>query len=136
MSSFYVSLWREKISRRGFNWSLFVILSAILIISGFFVYNALALAGITVTAPNGGEYWSGTRDIEWAADCEGEDYINIQYSTGGVFQTIDTVSCDPKIYRWNTESYSDGSNYQIRIYLEGDFGTIDISDNAFTIDKS
>jgi len=50
MNSSYVSLWREKISRRGFNWSFFIILSAVVGISGFFIFTpALAVHETTVT---------------------------------------------------------------------------------------
>lgn len=49
MNSLNISLWREKISRRGFNWSSLAILSAVFIISGFFVFTpVLAVHETTV----------------------------------------------------------------------------------------
>jgi len=53
MNSFNIFSWREKVSGGGLKWSSFLILSAVLITSGFFIAN-FALAAANVTPASGG----------------------------------------------------------------------------------
>ena len=53
MNSIHLSSLRRKVSGGGLKWSSFLILSAVLITSGFFIYNVLAAA--TITPATGGE---------------------------------------------------------------------------------
>jgi len=101
-----------------------VILTAALIVGGFFVVNnALALSGINITSPNGGEYWSGTQEITWTADCEAGDLVNIYYSSDNFVSSnkiVDGLSCSSGVYDWDTNSVSDGSTYKIKVADKSD----------------
>jgi len=125
----------KEIKKSKLKLPIAMLLCALLVAGGSLAYKAVALFGINITAPVAGENWSGTQDVTWDADCETADYVNIQYTTGGSFTTIATVACNPKLYEWNTESYPDNSNYQIRMYLDGDMSKNDIS-GVFTIDNT
>ena len=125
---------KPKILKEG----SFIILAAMLIVSGFFISNALALTSINVTSPNAGEYWGGTQDITWMADCEDSDTINIYYSTDDFIsgtKIVHGLACDISSYSWNTVSMLDGANYKIKVRdsLDPDVGGVS---GAFTIDNT
>ncbi|MDP3043595.1 MAG: hypothetical protein Q8N21_04280 [bacterium] len=126
---------KKQIKRRAIKLPMAILVCALLVIGGGVAYNALALSGINITAPVAGVYWSGTQNITWTADCETGDYINIQYTTGSTFKTIATVVCSAYKYNWNTISYPESSNYQIRLYLDGQMDKNDIS-GVFTVDNT
>jgi len=126
----------KNIFTTNFKKSFFVILTATLIISGFFVSNALAVTTITVDSPNGGECWNGTQDITWSSDCVSGEYVDIKYTTGGSSQLIKSyVDCTAGSYSWDTNSVSEGSSYQIIIYDASNYSINDNSDDPFTIDN-
>ena len=124
---------KPKILKEG----SFIILAAMLIVSGFFISNALALTSITVTSPTNGEYWSGTQDITWTANCEEGDTVNIYYSTDN-FESVsdklaDSVPCS-NLYPWNTTGVAGGDAY-IKVRDSSDVDVFKVS-GAFTIDNT
>ncbi len=135
MSKIFGIFTRTKNKKRTTKFLAIILGCAFLILGGSVAYQAVALTGINIISPAGGEYWSGTQLITWDADCEEGDYVNIQYTTGSTFTTIATVACSQKQYEWNTENYPDNLNYQIRIYLDGNLGKNDIS-NVFVVDNT
>ena len=108
-----------------------------LIAVGFLGVVSAEVTSIDLIKPDGGEFWSGTQNIEWTTiGCvTGTDFLNIQRSTGAGFTTFATVSCSPGIFNWNTATVSDSANYQIRIFLDSDFLVNGISNTVFTIDN-
>ncbi|MDI6791353.1 MAG: Ig-like domain-containing protein [bacterium] len=104
-----------------------------------FTVDNLYAPTVTLTFPNGGEQWSGTRTIQWTAvDTDGNiTGITIKYRVNGVWYTIATNEANDGTYSWNTASVGDAANYLVRVTaidadgLTGD----DTSDAAFTIDN-
>ncbi|MCP6717999.1 MAG: DUF5011 domain-containing protein [Patescibacteria group bacterium] len=124
---------KPKILKQG----SFIILAAMLIVSGFFISNALAVTGITVTSPINGEYWNETQNITWTANCEGGDTVNIYYSTdnfGNVSDRLaDSVPCSNYLYPWDTTEVADGNAY-IKVRDTFDSDVYNVS-GVFTIDN-
>ena len=116
--------------------SLIIVFSLLLVV-GMSSNGLAAITSITIDSPNGGEDWSGTEEVTWTAvDCDpSTDYLNIQYTTGALYTTIATVPCSPETYNWDTTKVGDGTNYQIRIFLDGNLGINDNSDTTFTVDN-
>ncbi|MEM0360457.1 MAG: hypothetical protein QXK06_03945 [Candidatus Diapherotrites archaeon] len=103
------------------------------------------ISSITVVTPNGGENWSGKKNITWTATCStpADDYFDIQWTSGSGWNTIVSgLKCSTYCtegscsWEWNTTSVSDGTNYQIKVKDMQNPGTNDISDNVFTIDNT
>jgi len=139
------ALWREKASRRGFKWSRSILLSAVLIISGFFVPNAqAAITSIMLTAPNGGEIWHGTQTINWNATTDEEGgTISILLSTNSGDNYSEVIAPSVNVilgqYQWDTTqtqagSLIDGSTYRVKI-TDGATG-IDYSSSDFIVDNT
>jgi len=104
---------------------------------------------LTVTAPNGGEYWGGTRTIEWRGSDPNQDVItyNVYLSTDGgstwstsLYQVAYSEAEAPTIHTWNgfdTTAYADGANYLMRIEAsDGEASASDQSNAVFTIDNT
>ena len=101
------------------------------LISGFFIATAYANAlpptsNITVTQPDGTQYWRGTQTIQWnVATTTGLSTVNLYYSTdfssyqnlvpGGVSQPISLSGS----YDWDTTGVSDGSGYSVKVSDDG-----------------
>ncbi|MDO8622806.1 MAG: hypothetical protein Q7R52_01030, partial [archaeon] len=126
--------------KQGMKKSFGIFIISLIFIVGFLSGVSATISSITVTSPNGGEFWNGAKNIQWTAiGCNpSTDYVNIQYSTGGAFTTFVTRSCSPSSYDWDTiaRSMSDGATYQIRIFSDNDFLIQGISNNVFTIDNT
>lgn len=67
-------------------------LALALVLGGFLVLNTKSaealITTITVTAPNGTEKWSGTKNITWTSDGVGGDSVDIYYCH------VDNGDCD------------------------------------------
>jgi len=86
MNSFHTSLWRgkaSKISRRGLSWSSFLILSAVLITSGFFIYNALAEGIFSVSIMPNAVDINQITDIDFNVTASGSNIKTIAVSVEG-----------------------------------------------------
>ena len=94
----------------------------------------------TVTSPNGGETWNGTKAITWTTTsastgvdiwyCVGADCGNANYTP------IATDQANNWLYNWNTTTaWGDSTQYKVRVSLPwGSNG--DISDAVFTVDNT
>lgn len=107
---------------------------------GVFTVDNLYAPTVTLTSPNGGERWNGTRTIQWtAADTDGNiTGITIEYRVNGVWYTIATNEANDGTYSWNTASVGDAANYLVRVTAidaDGLSGN-DTSEAAFTIDNN
>lgn len=121
-----------------FKRQLFLSLTALGVLGGFFVLQAVAVSPISIISPVEGEYINGVKEIQWTTAenvCTEDNYVNIQYSTGGNYSTFATVKCLLGNFDWDTTEYIDNSNYQIRIFLDGNLGTNGLS-KTFTIDNT
>jgi hypothetical protein len=93
---------------------------------------AVVPCAITVTAPNGGETWTGTQTITWTNNSGCKDTFVISYDNGTKTQIATGVAGNS--YSWNTLSVSDGTNYKIEVKENGG-AKKDSSDAVFTIDN-
>lgn len=144
MNSFYASLWREKISRRGFNWSFLAILSAVLVISGFFVPSANAVVNsIDITYPTASDiYVKGTFNITWTASGDLGELVDIYYSTNNFTDstklTVSGIPFDQGSYLWDTiaAGVANAATYKVRVQSITNSGVQGTSVNNFTIDNT
>jgi parallel beta-helix repeat protein len=88
--------------------------------------------------PQGREVWAGLRDIVWVAkDADGDPLaISIDYRlrTASEWTNIVSGEVNDSVYRWDTTSIADGSNYSIRVVAnDGETQGEDQSDSALTI---
>lgn len=96
---------------------------------------------VNLLYPDGGEYLSGTVDVEWSVNDNGDDYpgIEVAYRNNGAWQTLDVIP-DARINQisWDTTSVTDGSNYQAKVTAVDDAGNTaqDISSSTFTVDNT
>jgi len=104
---------------------------------------------VTVTSPNGGEYWSDTRTIEWSGSDPNWDVItyNVYLSTDGgstwsssLYQVSHSETDTPATRSWtgfDTTAFANSENCLVRIEAsDGDAGASDRSNTAFTIDNA
>ena len=104
----------------------------------FIINNINDKPTVTVTSPNSGESWSGTKTITWTASDPDNDVITIiiYYSkdSGGNWTQIASGETNDGSYSWNTKDVSDGSKYRINITASDNaLTTSDKSDADFTI---
>ncbi len=87
---------------------------------------------ITVTSPNGGEYWdAGTRTITWKSNAGSIVRIDL-YNSGKRHSTISSETSDDGSYVWKIPADQQGSNkYQVRIQSQNDQTIFDLSDAYF-----
>ncbi len=99
------------------------------------------LTSLTLTAPTGGEVWSGNQNITWTSNGTGtsSDMVNISYSSdGGSFTTIGTVTDEGtggSSFSVDTTTVPNGTQYVVKISLEGDDSVSDTS-GVFTISNA
>ena len=104
---------------------------------------------VTVTAPNGSEYWSGSQTIEWSGSDPNRDVItyNVYLSTNGgvtwttsLYQVSYSETEMPAAHSWDgfdTAAFGDSGACLIRIEAsDGDANASDQSDAVFTIDST
>jgi len=129
------------IKKGGIKLPIAILLFAMLAVGGGLAYKAVADSNI-LTAPNGGESWSGEQSITWdtsfcGTGTEQTEYVDLKYTSGGSQVLIKSnVACSGGSYSWDTSSVGDGNNYQIVLYYTNDYSTNDNSDNPFTIDNT
>ena len=117
-----------------------LILSILIITSLMFMVLgsvSATITSITVDAPEGGDYWSGTRNVEWIADGEEGDFVDIFLYNGGqeaikLYREYNGVP-----YPLDTTTHDDGDSYYIfvRASNPSNWGTNDVS-GIFTIDNA
>ncbi len=141
MRSLFTSILRLRTTRVA---ALFLSVSAIAM-GGFFISLAHATVNtITLTAPNGGEFWRGTSNITWTANASSTDSISILLSKDGDTNHFNTliangITATNNNYPWVTTQTSglplaDGSTYRIEV-TDGSTG-IAYSSNVFTVDNT
>ena len=96
---------------------------------------------VTVTSPNGGEYWAGesSRIITWTAtDGNIDDNpITLEYHNGSAWVEIATVESNDGSYSWTVPGL-DISDIRVRVTAADKVGNTgsDESDTGFTIDST
>jgi hypothetical protein len=94
---------------------------------------------ITVTSPNGGEYWEpGTsHSITWSSSDAGSYVIIYLYKNDVSYSTIVSPTANDGSYTWSiSSSQSESDYYQVKIVDYYDSGVYDLSDDYFTIEES
>ncbi|MCK4443521.1 MAG: right-handed parallel beta-helix repeat-containing protein, partial [Thermoplasmata archaeon] len=96
----------------------------------------------TITAPNGGEYWSSTQTINWTAsyDPDGDPITYmIEYSlnSGASWNTL-ASAISGTVYAWDTTIHPDSNNYLVRVRaFDGFFYSgWDESNSTFVVDNT
>ena len=115
----------------------FTFLLILLISFGVMGVVSATITSIDLTAPDGGEYWSGTQDITWNAVGGDNDKVDILYNAGsGSVLIAAWQPYNAGSYSWDTAIVSDGSTYKIIVAYSSDYAINDISNGAFTIDNT
>ena len=94
---------------------------------------------ITVTSPNGGEYWEpGTsHSITWSSSDAGSNVIIYLYKNDVSYSTIVSPTANDGSYTWSiSSSQSESDYYQVKIVDYYDSGVYDLSDDYFTVEES
>jgi hypothetical protein len=97
---------------------------------------------ITITSPNGGEIWTGTKTISWNAEDPDGDLIimNISYWNSTEWVLINTINGTTGVYNytWDTKTAPDSNATKINITATDNISpkTEDTSDNTFIIDNT
>jgi hypothetical protein len=93
-------------------------------------------ASITVTSPNGGEYWAGTKTITWTSSGT-SGFVNIYRCLTTDCSSTSTIAVNVTDTGSSTFDTS-GLNATNKIYIEdaSDTSMFDASDNTFRIDNS
>ncbi|MCH8033697.1 MAG: hypothetical protein IH950_08080 [Bacteroidetes bacterium] len=90
---------------------------------------------VTVTSPNGGENWllGTTEPITWTDNFT--ENVKIELEKGGILIHTPTTSTQSDgLYNWNIPaSLPEGSDYKIKITMEGNGNVSDYSDANFTL---
>ena len=102
----------QIVSRNVF--SSFLVLLFVVLCAGLV---SAALTSITVTDPNGGEYWSTDQNVTWTSvGCTGDENVNIWLYNEGLGTTAavtSDVNCALQYYQWDTTTVSDDNDYKI-----------------------
>src|SRR3989344_1869608 len=94
------------------------------------------VCSITVTSPTTGNKWNGAHDITWTTTGTCTSSFNIFYtSTGAANPSTSLDSSVTSPYSWNTISFTDTSNYKIRVEETGN-GPKNGDSGIFTIDNT
>lgn len=83
MNNSHISRWREKVSGGGLRWSPFLVLFAVLIMGGFFVYNAMANGIFSVSITPNAVDINQTKDIDFNVTASVSKIKTIAVSVGG-----------------------------------------------------
>ena len=107
-----------------------------------FTVNNNAIPTITLTAPNGGETWSGTKEISWTAtDADTEDSLSVDIffsdNNGTYWFLLAANEANDGLYEWDTTGLADGSFYLVKIVVTDNKATTEVvSEYNFTIRNS
>lgn len=119
-------------------------LAAAFIINGFFMPVAFAAptpTTLTITAPNGGEIWSGTHNITWSSvGGVFGDEVTLAWSTDNFVSNsniiAENIPYSAGSYAWNTATVVDGANYRVRVIAESNNAAFGTSNANFTVDNT
>ena len=113
-----------------------MLLFAALVAGGGLAYKAVALSGINITSPVAGEYWSGTEEITWNADCGSElgqvQSVQLYSINENQSNFIGSAPCEDYSYSWDTGSLN--GSYKIKAKASNDSDIYDVS-GVFVIDN-
>lgn len=90
---------------------------------------------ITVTTPNGGEYWQSGSNQEITWKSENVPFVKIEFSSNGLADWITVANSIPSTgsYAWNNIPNLNSAQCRIKI-TDATYGSpVDVSDNNFTI---
>jgi hypothetical protein len=102
-----------------------------------FTTQKVIVAGVTVSAPNGGQSWclGSTQDITWNSD--GITNVKIEYSSNAGTNwnnIVASTSASSGTYSWDIPNgLTEGSEYVIRISDADKASRNDVSNNSFSI---
>lgn len=111
--------------------------------SNFAINNINEAPTVTVTAPNGGEIWNGSKTITWNATDSDDDTLTVSIyyrnssSSSSSWATIASSEANTGSHTWDTTSVSDGT-YLINVTAKdpGGLSASDISNSNFTINNT
>ncbi len=112
------------------------VLQALLILGSISLTTSSVYASITITSPNGGENWSGTKTITWTS-VGTSGFVNIYRCLTLDCSSTSTVATNVTDTGSSTFDTS-GLNATNKIYIEdaSDTSMSDVSDNTFRIDNT
>jgi hypothetical protein len=119
--------------------SLFLVLALVIIGGLMGTMNAqAAVTTLSLTTPDGGEFWGGSRNVTWTTDGLVSDVINIFHCLDGNCADnqvwIASTTANALSYSWNTTGAANGS-YKVKISNPVSF--VEHSSNAvFTVDNT
>lgn len=97
---------------------------------------SIAVPGVTLITPNGGETWTGgtSRTITWDGQGMGS-YVSLDYSINGgsTWTSITSYTYNNESYSWSVPSTINSSNCKIRVTDYYTSTLTDMSDGVFTI---
>ncbi len=98
-----------------------------------------AITSITVTSPDGGEYWAGTQDITWTSvGCTGDQNVDIYWNTTTQQAVVASdVNCSLGTHSWDTTERPDAFEaYKVKIVSSANSNIYGESTTRFTIDNT
>ncbi len=108
----------------------------------FVINNVNEKPTVTVTAPNGGESWGGTKTITWtASDPDNETLtVTLYYSknSGVNWTQIASGEANDGSYDWDTKTVGNANSYRINVSVvdSGSLSSSDMSNSDFTVSNS
>lgn len=108
-------------SKLFFKNSFLLLTTALLVVSGFFVFAQPANASISsiiITTPLSGVQWRGTQNITWSAiGANPGDVVDIVSTTDNFTNSLvaGQVSAIAGTFAWDTSTLPDSATYQIKI---------------------
>ncbi len=97
---------------------------------------------VTLSAPTGGETWSGTNSITWSKDDPDADnvYVDIYISDDSGQTWVQESSGETGTsYSWDTTTVENGDTYRVKLYAYDDgtpsLNDVDSSASDFTVDN-
>ena len=122
--------------------SFLVVFTAVLVLSGFFVFTGTASASscsINVISPNGGEVWNGTHNITWTGTNCTQNEFDIFYSndSGSSYHNfVDSYVgvSGSNSYSWNTTSFDSSSHERVKVCDKSDH-YCNTSNSNFTLNN-
>ncbi|NUN10882.1 MAG: hypothetical protein HUU54_17030, partial [Ignavibacteriaceae bacterium] len=92
-------------------------------------------AAVTVTSPNGGEYWEvgSTYEITWVAENLANVQIDYSVNNGSTWTSITASTANTGNYSWTVPLGLNSTQSKIRVSDPADGQPFDISDNVFTL---
>jgi len=86
-----------------------------------------------ITAPKGGSYWAGTKQIKWKTfDNDEKVTVEVSDDGGATWTALETGGKDDGKYNWDTTSVADGGQYRVRVRAGGEKAT----SGVFTVDNT